>query len=131
MSTLPILCAIWHAVLWILMDLKNQWVDVTELMLPWRYYVPVLIAMATGSQWSKKSQNLKNNKLVSLYDNVPFIFECFMIYNMLSSVKNNVPPPPLLLLLLFLLFFVFFGQASSKVTLSRWVMHKTAAFHTE
>ena len=25
MSTLPILCAIWHAVLWILMDLKNQW----------------------------------------------------------------------------------------------------------
>ena len=51
MSTLPFLCAIWHAVLWILMDLKNQWVDVTELMLPWRYYVPVLIAMATGSQW--------------------------------------------------------------------------------
>ena len=28
-------------------------------------------------QYKKNSQNLKNGKLISLYNNVPFIFECF------------------------------------------------------
>ena len=35
------------------------------------------------------TQNLKNGKLVSLYDNLPFIFERFMTYNMPSSVKKH------------------------------------------
>jgi len=28
-------------------------------------------------QYKKISQNLKNGKLISLYNNVPFIFRCF------------------------------------------------------
>jgi len=36
------------------------------------------------------TQNLKNGKLVSLYDDLPFIFERFMTYNMPSSVKKTL-----------------------------------------
>ena len=38
---------------------------------------------SANMQYIKVSQNLKNEngKLVSLYDNLPFIFKCFMTYN--------------------------------------------------
>ena len=31
----------------------------------------------------------QNGKLVSLYDNLPFIYECFMTYNTPSSAKKT------------------------------------------
>jgi len=37
----------------------------------------------------KFSQNLKNGKLVSLYDSVPFILECFITLNMPRSAKKH------------------------------------------
>ena len=37
----------------------------------------------------KISQNHKYSKLVNLYDYLPFIFECFMTYNMPSSTKKQ------------------------------------------
>jgi len=35
------------------------------------------------------SKFFKNGKIVSLYDNLPFIFECFMTYNMPSRAKKH------------------------------------------
>jgi len=34
-------------------------------------------------------KNLKNGKLVSLYDNIPYYFKCFMTYNTPSSVSQK------------------------------------------
>ena len=35
------------------------------------------------------SQNLKNSKLISFYENIPFTFECFMTYNTASGAKKH------------------------------------------
>ena len=35
------------------------------------------------------SQNLNNSKLISLYDNVRLIYECFITYNMPSGAKKQ------------------------------------------
>jgi len=88
-------------------------------------------------QYKKIPQNLKNGKLISLYNNVPFIVECFhdqqvsqwckkasRKYQTRSSQNGrNV----------FLSFFLLSssdGLAHYCVNLSRWFTHETAAFYT-
>jgi len=60
----------------------------------------------------KTSQNLKNGKRVSLYDNVPFIFECFMTYNTPSSAESIEPESHQTTKMFS---FFFFRQTSSKI----------------
>jgi len=90
-------------------------------------------------QYKKISQNLKNGKLISLYNNVPFIVKCFndqqvsqwrekasRRYQTRSSQnRRNV------FLSFFLLLSSSDGLAHYCVNLSRWFMHETAAFYTE
>ena len=64
------------------------------------YYLPASIATiiesvdyicrdSADTQYIKISLNLSNGKIVSLYDNLPFIFECFVTYNTLSTMKKH------------------------------------------
>jgi len=86
-------------------------------------------------QYIKISQNLKNGKLISLYDNLPFIFKCFMTYNTPGSTKKHhesTEPESYQTA-------KYFPSSSSSLdrlvqnflTLSQWFSHKTAAFYTE
>ena len=80
-------------------------------------------------------QNLKNGQVVSLYDNLPFIFECFITYNTPSSTKKqckNTEPENRQMAF----FFFFFWQASSNLrdsftvtfaqnsSILHWAMHQ-------
>ena len=38
----------------------------------------------------KNLSNLKNSKLISLYDNVPFIFVCLMTYNICLVARKSI-----------------------------------------
>ena len=86
----------------------------------------------------KISQNLKNSKLVSIHDNLPYIFVCFMTYNMPTSMKKRRKVPNQKVSrrpkCFSFFFFFLFRQATSNfkiVTLSQWFSYKTAAFYTE
>jgi len=76
-------------------------------------------------------KSLKSSKLVSLYDNVQFIFECFMTYNMPCSAKKHHKSTKPESHLTTKIFFLFFRQASSQLCDSLTFMHKTAAFYTK
>jgi len=83
-------------------------------------------------QYTKISPNLKNGELISLYDNILFIFECFndqqdsMVRKSITKVPNQTaakqPNCSSLLLL------SWDGLAQYCVNLSRWFTHETAAF---
>jgi len=89
----------------------------------------------------KISQNLKNSKLISLDNNVPFNFKCF--HDQQDSQwcekasqryqTNNLQNGPNVFLLLSSFFFLLSsdGLAQYCMILSRWFTHKTAAFCTE
>ena len=86
-------------------------------------------------------QNLTNDKYISLYDNVPFIFKCFNDQRHSQrrektsrryQTRNSQNGPNVFLSS----FFFFFLLSSDRlvqicVTLSLWFSHKTAAFFTE
>ena len=96
----------------------------------------------------KISQNLKNSKLISFDNNVPFNFKCFhdqqdSQWREKASQRyqtNNLQNGPNVFLLLSSFFFLlssfFFllssdGLAQYCMILSRWFTHETAAFCTE
>jgi len=86
----------------------------------------------------KKSQNLKNGRLISLYNNVPFIFECFhdeqhpvVLKGIAKLLNQKVTRWPKCFSFFFLLSSSSDGLVQVCVTLSRWFSHKTVEFFTE
>ena len=68
------------------------------------------------------SQNLQNSKLISLYDNVQFIFECFqrpikllMVQKDVKVLKQKVAKQPKCSFFFFFIFFFFIRQAIWKL----------------
>ena len=87
---------------------------------------------------TKKSQNLINGKLISLYNNAPFIFKCYndQQYSQRREktsrkyqTRNTQNGPNVFLSSFFLL--SSDGLAQYCVNLSHWFTHETAAFCTE
>ena len=87
----------------------------------------------------KKSQNLKNGKLIGLYNNVPFIFKCShdeQHAQWCEKASRSTESESCQMANMFLSF--FFSSSSSSdglvqncMTLSQSFSHKTAAFYTE
>ena len=87
-------------------------------------------------QYIKISPNLKNGELISLYDNILFIFECFhdqqdSQWRKKASRKYSTKQQQKLFFFFFFFFLSSDGLAQYCVNLSRWFTHETAAFSTE
>ena len=90
-------------------------------------------------QYKKISPNLRNGTLISLYNHIPFIFECF--HDQQDSSHREKPSRKYHTRhsqngqIVFLSFFFFFlssdNLAQRCLNLSRWFSHETAAFSTE
>ena len=86
-------------------------------------------------QYIKISPNLKNGELISLYDSILFIFECFhgqqdSRWHEKASRKYPTKQQQIGQIVI-LLFLSSDGLAQYCVNLSRWFTHETAAFSTE
>jgi len=86
-------------------------------------------------QYIKISPNLKNSKLISFYDNVLFIFECYHDQQNSQWREKALRKYPTKQQQNGQIVFFFFlssdGVAQCCINLSRWFTHKTAAFFTE
>ena len=89
-------------------------------------------------QYIKIPPNLKNGELISLYDNILFIFECFHDQKdsqWREKASRKYPTKQQqngqIVFLLLSFFLSSDGLAQYCVNLSRWFTHETAAFSTE
>jgi len=83
----------------------------------------------------KISQNLKNSKLISLYNNALFIFKCFLTNKTPSSARKHRKGTKPRTRKIGQMFFFFLlssdGLAQYCMNLSHWFTHEIAAFCME